>query len=75
MKTLKQLRLGKGLSLRELAKELGIDYSTLCRYERNQRTATFQAANKIATYFERPIEEIFPEYQRTAPYPEKIAKT
>lgn len=75
MSKLKELRLERKMTLKQLSDALGIPIGTLGNYEQNFRSPRFPTANKIAAYFERPIEEIFPEYQRTAPYPEKIAKT
>jgi len=45
--------------------------SALSNYEQGIRTPRFPTANKIAEYFGVPIEEIFPAYQRTAPYPKQ----
>jgi transcriptional regulator with XRE-family HTH domain len=69
---LKKLREEKGLTVRQLGKALDMPFSTISNYEQGLRTPKFSTANKIAEYFKVPIEEIFPEYQRTAPYPKTI---
>lgn len=69
MCNLKKLREKKGITVRKLGSDLGMSPSALSNYEQGIRTPRFSTANKIAEYFNLPIEEIFPAYQRTAPYP------
>ena len=56
---LRKLRMKKGLSLRELQKEIGISYNTLGSYERNTAQPTLENIYKICRYFEVPIEYLF----------------
>ena len=56
---LRKLRMKKGLSLRELQKEIGISYNTLGSYERNTAQPTLENIYKICRYFEIPIEYLF----------------
>ena len=70
---LKKLREKKGMTVRQLGSDLGMSPSALSNYEQGIRTPRFPTANKIAEYFNVPIEEIFPEYQRTSPYPKSIS--
>lgn len=48
---LRQLREEKKLTLRELEKEIGITYSSLGKYERNEREPDLDTLEKIANYF------------------------
>ncbi len=73
MSNLRELRTKKGMTLKQLSENIGIPIGTLGNYEQGFRTPKFQIANKIAEYFNAPIEEIFPAYQRTAPYPKQTA--
>lgn len=49
---LRSLRKEKNLTLRELANELGISYSALGKYERNEHQPDFDTLEKIANYFD-----------------------
>ncbi|MDI9368535.1 MAG: helix-turn-helix transcriptional regulator [Thermotogota bacterium] len=71
--SLAELRKTRNLSLRDLGKELGMHWTTLGSYERGERTPNIRTADKIALFFNVPIEEIFPEYRRTSPYPKSIS--
>jgi len=73
MQRLRELRTARGLLLKDVAKELGVDESTISNYERGTRLPRFQMANRLASFFNVPIEEIFPEYRRTSPYPKSIS--
>jgi len=53
---LRKLRKVKGLSLRQLQKELGISHNTLGSYERNTIQPTIENCFKLCKYFEVPIE-------------------
>lgn len=48
---LRILRQEKSFTLRELANELGISYSTLGKYERNERQPDFDTLERIANFF------------------------
>ena len=55
-KRLRQLRNEKGLSIRELAKEIGISHNTLAAYERHDMMPSLENGYIMAEYFEIPIE-------------------
>jgi XRE family transcriptional regulator, master regulator for biofilm formation len=55
-KRLRELRLERGLSIRELAKEVGISHNTLAAYERHAMMPSLENGYLIAEYFEIPIE-------------------
>ncbi|MGN7299750.1 helix-turn-helix domain-containing protein [Ferdinandcohnia sp. SAFN-114] len=48
---IRQLRKEKGLSLKELADDLGIAFTTLGNYEREEREPNFNTFEQIADYF------------------------
>ena len=48
MNRIKNLRLENDLSLRELASELNISYSSLGKYERGEQEPSFETLKKIA---------------------------
>ena len=50
-KQLKELRTEKGLSYKQLEGAVGIDDSTLCRWENGQLDATCENLVKIAKFF------------------------
>lgn len=51
MNRIKNLRLENGLSLRELARELNISYSSLGKYERGEQEPSFETLEKISERF------------------------
>ena len=55
-KNLKQLREEEGLTIRELAKKVGISHNTMAAYERESIMPSLQNAFIIAEYFGVPIE-------------------
>ena len=55
-KYLRQLRETEGLTIRELAKKVGISHNTMAAYERESIMPSLQNAYKIAEYFGVPIE-------------------
>lgn len=56
MKRLKELRLSKGLTLKELSQELQISPQVISRYELEQHEADYKTTFKIANYFDVSIE-------------------
>lgn len=48
---LKELRISKGLSQKELAKLMGVSSSTISMYEQDQREPSFEIEERIADYF------------------------
>jgi transcriptional regulator with XRE-family HTH domain len=55
-KNMKELRAGKGFSLRELGEQIGISHNTLAQYERNDVVPTVTNALKIAEFYQVPME-------------------
>lgn len=55
---IKKYRLAKNLSLRQLARELDIDHSTLSYWESGARTPRTDNAIKLASYFNTTVEEL-----------------
>ena len=55
-KRLRQLRNEKGLSIRELAKQIGISHNTLAAYERHDMMPSLENGYIMAEYFEMPME-------------------
>ena len=53
---MRELRNEKGLSIRELAKEIGISHNTLAAYERHDMMPSLENGYIMAEYFEIPIE-------------------
>lgn len=53
---IKELRAEQNLSLRELASHLGIAYTSLGKYERNEQQPSFETLEKIADYFHVSID-------------------
>jgi DNA-binding XRE family transcriptional regulator len=70
MTTLRNLREKENLTLRQLGEKLNIHWTTLHSFETGRRNPSFETADKIASYFNVPIEYIFPRYKRESPYPE-----
>jgi len=54
--TLKNLRQSKGLSLRKLAKEIGISHTVITLYEKDERYPTIDVTVRICEFFEVPLE-------------------
>jgi len=55
-KYLRQLREAEALTIRELAKKVGISHNTLAGYERESIMPSLQNAYTIAEYFGVPVE-------------------
>ena len=55
-KRLRELRNEKGLSIRELAKQIGISHNTLAAYERHDMMPSLENGYIMAEYFEMPME-------------------
>ncbi|GAB6106841.1 helix-turn-helix transcriptional regulator [Fusibacter bizertensis] len=59
MNNLSKYRNSKGLSQRDLAKELRVSSSTISMWETDERSPTISKAKEISDYFEASIEDIF----------------
>lgn len=57
-KTLAELRAGKNMSQRDLAKELGVSSATIGMYESGKRTPPLKKAILIAKLFDIQVENI-----------------
>jgi transcriptional regulator with XRE-family HTH domain len=55
-KNLKELRVNKGISIRELGQLIGISHNTLASYERYDIVPTILNAVKICEFFKVPVE-------------------
>lgn len=55
---IRQLRESKGLPLREVSQALEIDQAVVSKLERRQRSATLQQVQKLAAYYQVPLEEL-----------------
>lgn len=62
---LKELRIAKGKSIAEAAKEIGITASALGNYESNIRIPRDNIKIAIANYYKKPIQKIF--YPKSTP--------
>ena len=61
--TLKELRLKEGYTLKEVAKDLGIHYSSLSNYERGQTPLTPELNDKFCKYYKvNKIDESISRY-------------
>lgn len=53
---LKALRLGRNLTQQYVADSLGVDASTLCRWEENEEKINVGSLRKLANFYEVPVE-------------------
>lgn len=72
-RNLKKLREGKELSLRELAKLIGISKSMLQKYETMQSDPTLSKVKKIADFFDKSITWLASDCHAQQIYPESPA--
>lgn len=66
VRRMKGIREGQGTSLRDLATELGINYTTVSYWERGLRYPGKENQDKLVEYFDKPIEhlmEVDPHYE------------
>ena len=63
--TLKELRLAKGKTIAEAAKDMGITPSALGNYESNIRVPRDNIKIALADYYKKPIQKIF--YPKSPP--------
>ncbi|NUW66925.1 helix-turn-helix domain-containing protein [Vibrio coralliilyticus] len=59
MKELRKLRIDKEMSLNEVAREIGVDLSTLSRIERGVHFPKRKTAEKLADFYSISLGEIF----------------
>lgn len=60
-KKLRQLRLSKSISLKRMAKSLGISTAFYCQIEMGKRTLTYKMSVKISKIFNRKPDFLFYE--------------
>lgn len=72
---LKLIRNRKGITLKKLSEDIGVNYSTLSNYERDYRIPELKTLIKISEYYNLPIDYIVGNYtvQRYVEY-EKFLK-
>lgn len=58
MNGLKAKREAKGLSLAQMARELGLAFQTYCNYEYGRRQASYIVLKAMAAFFECTIDEL-----------------
>ena len=72
---LRDIRKSRGITQEQLAKELNVNRTTITHIETGRMNPTFENADKIARFFDIPLENIFPIYKRTSPYPNYTPET
>lgn len=59
---LRKLRKSLGVTRNQIAKDLGVNVRTITRWEQNEvETMTLKNAKKIASYFNKSLDELFGE--------------
>ncbi|MGI1709607.1 helix-turn-helix transcriptional regulator [Streptococcus uberis] len=59
---LRKLRKSLGVTCNQIAKDLGVNVRTITRWEQNEvETMTLKNAKKIASYFNKSLDELFGE--------------
>lgn len=59
---LKKLRQNKGITQKELSRDLGISQSAVAYYENDRNQPDFEMVSKIAIYFSVPVGYLLGEY-------------
>ena len=68
VRRMKGIRESQGISLRDLAVELGINYTTVSYWERGLRYPGEENQDKLVKFFDKPIDylmEVDPHYEGT----------
>lgn len=66
--SIKKLRIAKGITQKEMAKELNIPYSTYSNYENNNRTPSVDTIATIADKLDVDINDLFPVKKNNEEY-------
>ena len=74
MTRLKKLRLSQKLTVMQLSKLTNVPQPSLTLIENGQRNPSFAVADRIASCFQIPVEDLFPQFKRCSPYPKHISK-
>ena len=73
--TLHNIRKDKNLSIYDVEKATGIHYSTISRYERDQREPKLQILKELAEYYEVPLAQLVTPADDLVRYlPEELAQ-
>lgn len=59
---IKELRLERGLTKVQLAKELGVNKRTILRWEQDMMSMTLKHAVRLADFFEVSLDELIRNY-------------
>lgn len=65
---LKQMRENTGMSREKLAHKIGVSLGHLLLIENKGRVPSFEVADRLAAYYNMPVEDLFPKYQRLSPH-------
>ena len=60
---LRQLRLKKNMTLRELASKIGVTLAYISQIEKGQKTPSLHIAFKLANFFGVSVEDLFPQFK------------
>jgi len=74
MTRLKKLRISQNITVTELSKMTNIPQPSLTLIENGKRNPSFAVADRIAFYFQIPVEDLFPQFKRHSPYPKHTSK-
>ncbi len=69
MNRLKDMRKSRNLTVKEVAKAIGITQPALTRIENGHRNPSMNVAFKLANFFGVSIEDLFPQYTTKAKKP------
>jgi putative transcriptional regulator len=72
---LEQLRKEHNLTRQELAFKTGLSISYIYFIEREEKQPSFDVADRIASVFNVPVEELFPQFNRRSPYPDNTVSS
>ena len=71
---LRELLLKTNITTKELSTKTGISQSLISMIQNGQRNPSFRVADRIAFYFQIPVEDLFPQFKRHSPYPKHTSK-
>ena len=64
MSGFKKVLKGKGITQRQLAKEVGLSYQTICMYATGKADMSAKKLYRIAKYLNVPMEELIEEEEK-----------
>ncbi|NLT44101.1 MAG: helix-turn-helix transcriptional regulator [Thermotogaceae bacterium] len=71
---LRSFLLKNNITTKELSTKTGISQSLISMIQNGQRNPSFTVADRIASYFQIPVEDLFPQFKRQSPYPKHTSK-